>query len=194
MQEAASDVNTANRMTNPKHSTWRVPIRINEIPAGGRHLDLHADASTREAISIMARVEALPRLDASFDICRHAGEGVRVQGVVSASVRQACVVTLEPIESEVEEPVDLVFAPDAGSNFRSKDTVGAEIALAVDDAPEPLEGDTIDLGQIATEHLILGIDPYPRKPGAVFTAPTPSADAANPFAALGALKKHKAEQ
>jgi len=183
-----------NRMTAPALSAWRVPIRVNEIPEGGRHLDLHADAGTREAIARMAGVEALPRLDASFDVTRHGGEGVRVRGTVSASVRQACVVTLEPLESEVEEAVDLVFAPAVRPDARRGDSLSAEtVALAADEPPEAL-GDTIDLGEIATEFLLLAIDPYPRKPGAVFAASAPVDDSAHPFAALAALKKGKAEE
>jgi hypothetical protein len=47
----------------------------------------------------------------------------------------------------------------------------------------------LDLGAIATEFLLLAIDPYPRKPGAEF-APVKADDAsAKPFAALEALKK-----
>jgi hypothetical protein len=57
-------------------------------------------------------------------------------------------------------------------------------------APEPLVRDTVDLGGIATEFLVLGIDPYPRKPEAAFEPPpAEDAPAANPFAALAALKK-----
>ena len=48
----------------------------------------------------------------------------------------------------------------------------------------------VDLGAIATEFLLLGIDPYPRKPGAVFDAPVAEDDpSSHPFAALAALKK-----
>ena len=57
------------------------------------------------------------------------------------------------------------------------------------DGPEPLTGAAIDLGAIATEFLILGIDPYPRKPGAVFEAPSSADRDATAFAALAALKK-----
>jgi hypothetical protein len=53
-------------------------------------------------------------------------------------------------------------------------------------------GGRIDLGALATEFLMLAIDPYPRKPGATFEAP--AADpGGHPFAALAALKKGKAE-
>ena len=58
-----------------------------------------------------------------------------------------------------------------------------------DDGPEPLIGGAVDLGAIATEFLILGIDPYPRKPDAVFEAPRPETTSVKPFAALAALKK-----
>src|SRR5262249_13731614 len=50
-------------------------------------------------------------------------------------------------------------------------------------------GGAIDLGAIAIEFLILGLDPYPRKPDAVFQGSAVGDDAAHPFAALAALKK-----
>ena len=36
------------------------------------------------------------------------------------------------------------------------------------DPPEPIVGGIIDLGRLATDALLLAIDPYPRKPDAVF--------------------------
>ena len=47
----------------------------------------------------------------------------------------------------------------------------------------------VDLGAVATEFLLLGIDPYPRKPGAVFERPAAGRPGGHPFAALAALKK-----
>ena len=48
----------------------------------------------------------------------------------------------------------------------------------------------VDLGAVASEFLLLGIDPYPRKPGVKFEPPPRAGDAAaHPFAALEALKK-----
>jgi hypothetical protein len=54
--------------------------------------------------------------------------------------------------------------------------------------PEPLVGGKVDLGAIATEFLILGLDPYPRKPGAVFDPPPEDRASDSPFAALAKLK------
>ena len=58
-----------------------------------------------------------------------------------------------------------------------------------DEPPEPLFGGKLDLGTIATEFMLLGIDPYPRKPGAEFAPVKADDGSAKPFAALEALKK-----
>jgi uncharacterized metal-binding protein YceD (DUF177 family) len=119
-------------------------------------------------------------LEATFDVTRHGSRGLRVTGQVRAIVEQNCVVTLEPLENTVEENFELVFALDESPMHEEN---------AAADEPEPLVGDVVDLGKIATEFLILGIDPYPRRSGAGFEAPPVDESGAHPFAALAALKK-----
>jgi uncharacterized metal-binding protein YceD (DUF177 family) len=165
---------------------WSVPLALSEVPEGGRHLDLVADQQTRAAVAQQAGLDALPRLQASFDVAPRGRGGLHVVGRVSATVGQTCVVTLEPLENEIDEAIDLVFAPAEASPI-----AGAEVDLASADAPEPLVGGGVDLGEIATEFLMLGLDPYPRKPDAVFQSPAAGDDSANPFAALAALKKRQ---
>ena len=135
-------------------------------------------------------LRALPRLQASFDVSRHGREGLHVVGRVSATVGQNCVVTLEPIDSEVDEAVDLVFAARRPAEETPHEDGGGS-KVAADDAPEPLVGGVVDLGVVATEFLTLGIDPYPRKSDAEFTAPAAGDDSSHPFAALAALKKER---
>jgi uncharacterized metal-binding protein YceD (DUF177 family) len=158
---------------------WSVPVTVHEVPETGRRFELRADAATRAAIARSADLRALPRLEATFDVSRRDLEGLHVVGRVSATVGQVCVVTLDPIENEVEEMVDLVFVP------------GATPAVddASDEAPEPLLDGTVDLGAIATEFLILGIDLYPRKPDAVFQAPPIEDKTEHPFAGLATLRR-----
>ena len=165
---------------------WSVPLAVSQVPATGRHLDLVADERVRTAVAKIAGLIALPRLAARFDVSPHGGGGLHVLGRVSATVGQICVVTLEPIENEIDEPIDVVFAP---VNAPSLGPGGGEIEVPIEDAPEPLIGGTIDLGAIATEFLVLGLDPYPRKPDAVFHVPPNGDDSAHAFAALAALKK-----
>jgi len=168
---------------------WSVPVRRADVPETGRHFDLAADAAVRAAIARLAGVVEVPQLAASFDVTLQARGGLRVQGQVSAIVTQTCVITVEPIDNAIEEPVDLVFMPPSAA-ARSAPIGGeaTEVEVPAEDEPELLLGDTLDLGVIATEFLMLGIDPYPRKPDAVFEAPATPDNPGRPFAALAALK------
>jgi len=170
----------------PATPVWSVPVAAADIREIGRRLDLVADETTRQAIVKTAGLAALPRLEAQFDLTPHGADGLRVAGRVAATVVQHCVVTLEPIESEIEEAVDLVFLPHPEP---AAEAAGLQSSEA-DEPPEPLRNGEVDLGAIATEFLLLGLDPYPRKPGAAFDAPVAEDDpSSHPFAALAALKK-----
>jgi uncharacterized metal-binding protein YceD (DUF177 family) len=167
-------------------SLWSVPVAVDDIPDTGLHLKIEAPAAIRAEVAELAELRELPALSGVFDLVRM-GAGVHVTGRVKAKVGQICVVTLEPIESTIEEAVDLEFVPLAAGVEPAPKTTRKRARDA--DPPEPLVDGTLDLGTLATEFLILGIDPYPRKPGAEF-APAPAGDAGErPFAALEALKK-----
>jgi uncharacterized metal-binding protein YceD (DUF177 family) len=165
---------------------WSVPLAVSEVPETGRHIELVADQGARAALAKLAGLADLPRLAASFDVTPRGRGGLHVVGRLSATVGQTCVVTLEPLENDIDETIDLVFAPESAL---PPELAGEEIEVPVEDAPEPLVGGHIDLGAISTEFLVLAIDPYPRKPDAVFQSPPAGDDSARPFAALAALKK-----
>jgi len=164
---------------------WSAPVTVAAVPETGRRLDLVADDAARDAIAKAVGLAALPRLEARFDLTRQGADGLRAVGRVSATVVQNCVVTLEPIESQIDEAVDLVFLPDVAPPAEAVDLE----ALETDEPPEAIRDGVIDLGAVATEFLLLGLDPYPRKPGAVFDAPPAGDPVSHPFAALAALKK-----
>ncbi len=164
---------------------WSVPVRLDEVPETGLHLDLEADAAARAAVAAAAGVNEVPQLTAAFDVKRHGRDGLHVVGTVSARVRQTCVVTLDPVENEVAEGIDLVFVPaSALGSLASEVNLGAEAI----EPPEALIDGVVDLGAVATEFLTLAIDPYPRKPGAVFDPPHSADEGSHPFAALAALR------
>ena len=98
--------------------------------------------------------------------------------------------TLDPVENDIDESIDLIFAPpDQIPVLADLVDEAADSDSEIPDPPEPIENGLIDLGRLATDALFLAIDPYQRKPDAVFeplvTAPDP---ADHPFAALTALK------
>jgi Large ribosomal RNA subunit accumulation protein YceD len=171
-----------------KTSPWHATVAVADVPEEGLHRELEASEAEREAIARLAGLRELPRLGASFDLVNAGGGNIRVTGRVQASAGQTCVVTLEPLTNELDEEVDVVFssetAPPAAAKAEDDDDDGM-----AEDPPEPIVNGTIDLGVLATEFLMLGLDPYPRKAGAVFEPVIAAVDPADhPFAALGALK------
>ncbi len=167
---------------------WRVPVTLEDVPETGQHVDLVADAAVRAAVASVAGLRDLLRLQASFDVTRRGADGLRVAGSVSATVGQNCVVTLEPLVNEIDEMVDVTFVPRPAAEGSDEETKPEPRDVKWDD-PEPLVGGTVDLGALATEFLILGLDPYPRKPGAVFEPPKEEVPDPGPFAALAKLTK-----
>ena len=167
---------------------WSVPVPAEDIPEGGRHLDIEAPAAVLSGVAALADVREVSQLAASFDLTRR-GAGVHVAGRVTGKVGQTCVVSLEPIESEVDEAIDLSFAPQPEGAAAQPKSAARKRSKPGEEPPEPLIDGTVDLGAIATEFLILGIDPYPRKAGVEFTPPKVAAEGPHPFAALAALKK-----
>jgi len=165
---------------------WRVPMSVGDVPEGGLRVELEADEPTCRAVAKAAGLNEIARLKACFDLGRRGRNGLHVVGTVSALVGQLCVVTLEPVVNEVEEAIDLVFGPDTPVETSAR---SLDIAVDADDPPEPLVNGMVDLGAIATEFFILGIDPYPRKAGAAFVAPPDEETAGQTFAALAALKR-----
>jgi uncharacterized metal-binding protein YceD (DUF177 family) len=182
-------------MTRPAGKTgardpWRALIAVAQIPDGGLHRDIEADPATRAAMAEVASVREILAARASFDVMPESGGRVHVTGRVQGLIGQICVVTLDPIENEIDEPVDLTFVPPEQVPqvvHSAEDVAGNETEIA--DAPEPIENGTVDLGRLATDVLYLAIDPYPRKPDAVFEPPAVAADPEDhPFALLKALR------
>lgn len=169
-------------------SPWSVPIAVQDIPETGLHLEIEAPAETRSRLAAFAGLRELARFSASFDLERR-GAAVHVHGRVTALVGQTCVVSLEPMQSEIDEPVAVTFEPlPPGLEAGESEPVGHWVSEPEQEPPEPLVGGAIDLGALATEFMLLGIAPYPRKPGVTFTPPKIEDEGAHPFSALAALK------
>jgi uncharacterized metal-binding protein YceD (DUF177 family) len=127
-------------------------------------------------------------LRADFRISRWRTRGVKVEGTLHARVEQACVVTLEPVESTIHASFERRFLPPEMLGPESKsDEVFVD--PEGEDPPEPLTHE-VDLGEFAVEELALNLDPYPRKEGIAFEDKfgAPAEPQAHPFAKLARLK------
>ena len=168
-------------------------------------------------LALSASVEECAALAQRFDLIEiksftvalrivRGGKGgmIRVSGDLCADVVQECVITLEPVEARVEEPVQLRFAPtpdpSRGGGNGSDSRIDLEIEFDEEDPPEPMFGDIIELGDPLSQLLALGLDPYPQSPGADETrrrkdkagndeSLAAEMDRENPFSVLAALKK-----
>ncbi len=167
---------------------WSYRLARENVPEDGVHVEISADAAVRATLAKTAGLRDLSRLDAQFDVTPSGRDGLHVTGEVSAMVGQNCVVTLDPIEKNIVESIDLIFSTDPQPTLADPDDE-ASFNLSDAEPPEQLVGGAVDLAAIATEYFLLGIDPYPRKEGAVFEAPSSGGAEINPFAVLAALKK-----
>lgn len=169
-------------------------IRAHDVGTSPRHEGLEAKPAERAGVATRFDLLTLDRLTADLTVVRDAG-GIRVTGRFAAAGEQACVVSGEPVEFALDEPVDLRFSEAVPE--------GEEIELGGSDLDVvPLDGDHLDLGEAVTQSLGLALDPYPRAPAEVRAAAerllTSEAEAAaiaaadkaraNPFAMLRPAK------
>lgn len=155
------------------------PVRVEDIPASGLELRLAPTEAERLEIAKFLDIPAVPVLGGVFKLTRK-GHRVTVDGEIIGEVTRTCVVTLDEFPMLVKEIVSLVFDEKADPD--------ADLTDIEADLPEPLANGVIDLGAILCEFTALGLDPYPKKPGAVFSFADKGDVDDNPFAALSALK------
>jgi len=154
------------------------PLRLNQIGPGVSR-SLTADAAASEAVRRDLGLGAVRALSAEVSVVP-AGEGWHLSGRVQADLDQVCGVTLEPLPTLIDAPfsVDLVEGEPPAED--------GEVDIDPDhDGPDWVVGH-IDLWAYALEHLALALDPFPRKPGAVFVQPDEAAEV-SPFAVLSRL-------
>lgn len=171
------------------------PVSLAAIPPEGLDIEIVASDAECAALAEHNGLVAIPALKARLRIKRWRGDGLDVEGEVRATVRQACVVTLEPFDADISEPLHLRFAPPPETDRRRlrerqdiRQEVEQDVDITGDDPPDPLVGGIVDLGASVSEFLTLALDPYPRKPGAQFQEPAPADDReASPFAKLRTL-------
>ncbi len=174
------------------------PIVVSGLAGGVMRVELSARAGERDALARRFGLLGLDRLEARVSLRREdaAGGGwsLHVEGELEAAVRQTCVATLEPFASDIHDTFAVVYTVGARPTGTTETVVDPDEM----DPPDPLEGDSLDLGELVAQHLALALDPYPRAPGApppdevlrpddkrATTGPAPEA---SPFSALRDLR------
>ena len=167
------------------------PLALDDIQAGGSVVKFMASDEERDRLARRFDLPEVEQLVADFKVTRGAsGIPIRVIGRVRARVSQRCVVSLQIFSSDVSEEIEVEFVP-------GDDAAVAEDFAAEGADSEALDGDQIDLGELAAQHLALALDPYPRKPGAeppVWSKGSENKEESppdSPFSVLSELRKKK---
>lgn len=193
-------------MTKRKSSGegWSYLLDQGEIGTQTLTKKLKAGEVECKAVADRLGLVGVHSLSAEMTLSRAPGNKavIYVQGVLKASVTQSCVATRAPVKEYIEEefeawyadPASFVSIAKARHDRQGKGKEGdAEIPILEErEDPEPMVNGKIDLGDLISQYLSLGLNPYPRAHGAgdeakgdtveIATAPSPIRK--NPFDAL----------
>ena len=171
-------------------------VNVGHVSVNPVTVKLEANERELEGLAKLWQVLNVRSLNAELQINRWKKDGLRVKGRVRAQISQACVVTLDPVESQIDEPFEQIFVPEGSKLARITTGDAAEMVVDPDgpDLPEQFSGDAIDVGDVVSEFAELAIDPYPRKAGIEFAGHIEGDEAdknerPNPFAVLKDWKK-----
>jgi uncharacterized metal-binding protein YceD (DUF177 family) len=140
---------------------------------------IEATPQERQRLSQRFGLLGLDRLCAVVELRRQDGEVILLEATFEADFVQACTVTLEPLPGGISDRFALVYGPISEQRH--------EVEHDVDEpAFEPLEGDTIDIGEAVAQELSLSLPLCPRHPGSDFEVEF-SEGLSGPFASLARL-------
>ena len=186
-------------MNNPGAWEFCRPHLATKLPANGRLFSAVASADECEALARRLGVLAIGALRVDGLLRpRSKGKMVVLTASLVAEVTQACVVTLDPVDSRIDVTFERVFEFGIEDDWARFGDPGRDLELdeMEIDATDPIVDDCIDVGEAAAEQLALELDPFPRASGATFDPLPRAADAddagdRHPFAALNRLRKQE---
>lgn len=178
---------------------WSCIVDTTEMSQAGLRLSISPPPEVHQQLIQRLGIVTLEGLEADVALNRATHSAVlHVTGNIRAKIRQNCVVTLEPIDTEINENFEAWFTDPAHAVSLAKVRQDKKVKkgnvempiLDESEDPEPIIDGKIDLGELVTQHLSLAINPYPHKEGVQFEvgddAPKPDKSdlQSNPFAAL----------
>lgn len=165
---------------------WAVPVGLGEFLETPKTLNLIADAQICSQIAQRFNLVAVNSVTARLTLTRWF-DGGQIDARWTANLTQTCGVSLEDFDIDLQGQFQVRVVPDGSVHAPDPNIVEIAIDLDADDPPDVLSGRTLNLAHYVLEDLSLSINPFPRRPGAVFVAPEP-AEEASPFAVLRQLK------
>lgn len=157
----------------PLAPEWSVLIDSQTVTSQPNKMRIAASEQERNALAVRLGVASLNSLSADLTVHRERGNIIHVNGLMKANLTRPCVMTLDPVQTQIEETFEGWFADQEGIVMLSKarhERLGrladSEIpVLDESEDPEPLVNGMIDVGELVTQHLSLLLDDFPRRRG-----------------------------
>ncbi len=151
-------------------------IDVDDVGRAGKKFHLRANGTERAKIAKRLKTPSVEKLEGEIRVTA-SKTTVRITGDILADLTRECVASLEHMPETVAESFEIDFTriPPENDDVEEEDL----------DAPEFLEGETLDLGELLVQQLSLSMEPFPRKQGAKSLAEAYAPkENASPFAGL----------
>lgn len=168
------------------------PLATQRLIRDGVHtFDETATEQERAALATLFDALSVDAFAFKGKITRQGEDGLRLNGRLTATIVQPCVVTLAPVKTRLDEKVEREYSPDI-------DPEKIDLDADEEDALEPLTR-TLDIGLVATEAAALALPAYPRAKGVtngdlITDTAADDPEREKPFAALAALREKLADK
>ncbi len=158
-------------------------INVQRVLKKNKPLDFVATLDERTSLAERLLIESITSFSVDYVLqSTHDPKLFYLKGHLKAQVVQKCIVTEAPVNEKIDDQFDVVLRDE-----KRPDEDSFDIEEPIDDV-DYIENGEIDLGEIATQYLILNLNPYPKSEEAskssAFNEKKP-----NPFAVLEKLKK-----
>lgn len=174
----------------PEEMPQQTNLRVADLPQNrATRFNLVPDAALRDRIADDLGILGIRKLSFAGALEAEGKNDWKLTADLGATVEQACVVTLEPVVTRIDQTVTRSFLS------KLEISLEEEVEMPEDDSLEQLEAE-IDLVRVMSEALALALPDYPRRDDAAlentaFSAPGVAPltdDDTKPFAGLAALK------
>ena len=163
------------------------PFDVSRLGDGNtRHERVEATPDECSDLAKLLGTVAVSDLQADAALIRR-GRQVRADIHLRVQVVQTCVVTLDLLDTTLDETFSLIFDPDVTPSGEFSEP----LCVSDEDPPEPLVDETVDVGAAVSEMMALTLDPWPRRPGAAIDPDLAVVETASvsPFSVLKSLQR-----
>jgi len=162
---------------------------LNRLSEAGFETTIEPGPEDRKKLAEWADVVAVNRFLGRILLRRLSSSRFAYSGHLEADIEQSCTISLEPVFDTIV--MDFARELHLVPHVKKVIDISGELSAAAgdDEVPEEIDIPRFDIAGPLLEEFLLGIDPYPKAPGASLEVPEDEvAKLENPFAVLKALK------